>query len=152
MLQLDCDVSNDQPHPLPVPMRSWFKDGELIYTQLLHSTPDASEFLMNHTILQLGVLDPHIFLLLTSGGIYYNTQVTNITLPSMLTDRSITIDEASELVFSILLGKWTCIVSNSLGTSSVHYVISECGKCSPLNAIRWWMLYWVMNFILRFIK
>lgn len=140
-LQLGCDVINDPlnpPLPLPTPTRSWFKDGELIYSALLDDPPDASKFLMNNTIFVLGVLDPATLTLPSDGKIYYNTQVVNITSPSLIAHIT-TIDQAREEVFDFVLGNWTCVVSNNLGTVSLQHIISECGKYSLENLC--WLLH-----------
>ena len=129
-LNLECDVHNDPanlPNPQPTPTRSWYKDGTLVYTAQLGVMPDATEFFMNNTILQLGVLEPKIMLLTTDGQISYNINVDNITVPALL-PQGTTINHAREQVFNLLLGIWTCVVSNRFGTTFVNYTISECGK------------------------
>ena len=130
VLNLMCDVRNDPsnpPIPLPTPTRSWFKDGNLIYSAQLSAFLDASGFLMNNTILALGVLTPMILTLQQDGQIWYNTRVDNITQPGMIPEVT-TIDQARELVFDLSLGMWTCAVNNMFGTAAVEYLIRECGK------------------------
>ena len=130
MLNLECDVHNDpasSPIPQPTPTRSWYKDGNLVYTAEIGVMPDVTELFMNNTILQPGVLEPQIISLTTDGQILYNIHVDNISQPMLLLGGT-TINKAREQVFDFLLGIWTCVVSNSFGTTFVNYMISECGK------------------------
>ena len=114
--------------PQPSPRRTWFKDGEQVYSAISGFTPDPSEFVMMNPILMPGVLDPITFSTLSDGSIAYNYEVENITSPQLLPPGTTTIDEAKQQVFELLLGNWTCMVSNTLGSATITYVISDCGK------------------------
>lgn len=127
---LECDVLNDPnmpPIPLPTPTRSWFRNGVRVYTATLEDTPDANEFLMNNTILTLGVLDPQVFTLATDGSVTFQTAVTNITSPQLIPDIA-NVEEAEQELFDLLLGTWTCEASNNLETVRIMYTIRACGE------------------------
>ena len=72
----------------------------------------------------LGVLDPVVFSAASDGGLFFNTEVNNITVPSLVPDVT-TVFEAREQVYDILFGNWTCMISNDLGSSSIEYIITD---------------------------
>ena len=114
--------------PQPSPRRTWFKDGEQVYSAISGFTPDPSEFVMMNPILMPGVLDPITFSTLSDGSIVYNYEVENITSPQLLPPNTTTEEEAEQQVFELLLGNWTCMVNNTLGSATITYVITDCGK------------------------
>ena len=129
---LGCEVLNDAqipPLPIPTPTRTWFRNNDQIYSTTLGNPPadDAMEFLMNNTILMLGVVDPQAFTLVVDGSITFQTNVDNITLPNVIPDIESN-EEAAEMLFQLLLGTWTCTASNNLGTATIMYTIRECGE------------------------
>ena len=124
VVELDCIILNS---PQPSPLRSWFKDGELVYSTISGLTVDPNDFLMDNPILVPGVLDPSPFTALGDGRIFYNYDIMNISVPSMLPPGT-TLEQATQEVFDLLIGNWTCLVNNTLGSSTVTYVIRECGK------------------------
>lgn len=126
-ITLECEsVNNAQP----TPVRTWFKDGEVVYSETVGFSIDLdSEYLMQRPILTPGVLNPITLTLLSAGTVIYNYLVFNITMPQALPD-DFTLQQARQEVFEILLGTWTCIVNNTLGsTPPITYTIRECGKC-----------------------
>ena len=132
MIVLHCEIPNEPtmpPLPLPTPSRSWFKDGKLVYIAELETVPDVDEYTMDNPVLITGVLTPDVFSATTDGTILYNTQVDNITF-AMPLPLGTTILQARQLVFDGLIGNWTCVANNTLGSSSVTYVIKECGELS----------------------
>ena len=127
MIQLDCKIQADPPIPLPTPSRSWFKDGELVYTAPLETVPDVDEYTMANPVLITGVLTPGVFSATADGTIFYNTEVENITFAMPLPPGT-TVEQARVMVFDGLLGNWTCVGNNTLGSSSVTNIIRECGE------------------------
>ena len=130
VVMLECEIPNDPsnpPTPQPLPLQSWFKDGELVYTAPLDNTPDIDDFTMDNPVLIPGVLVPTTFTASADGTISYSTEVMNITFLPQLPP-STTTEQARQMLFDLLLGNWTCVANNSLGTSSVTYTIRECGE------------------------
>ena len=124
--ELDCDVLIYSPTPIPNPQRTWMRNNDVVYTAELGAAPDASEFIMNNTILMPGVLDPQTFTVLSDGQIFFTYQVENISAPGMIPDVMST-EAAERILFNLLLGTWTCSASNELGSDSITYTIRECG-------------------------
>ena len=126
VIELECMILKGQPSPL----RSWFKDGELVYSAISGLDFDASDFLSDNPLLIPGVLDPTPFTALKDGIIFYNYDIMNISVPSMLPPGT-TLEQATQEVFDLLIGNWTCLVNNTLGLAMVTYTIRECGKLIP---------------------
>ena len=134
-LVLECSVDHSVPRPVPQPLLSWYKDGEPVsFAQLGESAQLNESFLTAYPILNLGVFDVPSFQVFPDGRVILATNFNNITLP-MLGNLSATttLEQARELVFDVFCGNWTCLVSNSLGSSSVQYTVGECGKCFLLT-------------------
>ena len=130
VVMLECEIPNDPsnpPTPQPLPLQSWFKDGELVYTAPLGTIPDIEDFVMDKQVLMPGVLDPTTFTADGDGTISYSTVVMNISIPVFLPPNT-TIEQARQMLFDLLLGNWTCVANNSLGTSSVTHIVRECGE------------------------
>lgn len=130
-LSLDCTVDNSVPQPVPIPLQSWYKDGELVSSAQIHeSTEPIMSFVMANQLLMMGVFDFSPLQVLLGGTLVLTTTFTNITNP-MLGQLSpdTTIAQARELLFETFLGNWTCLVNNSLGSSSVEYIVREYGRC-----------------------
>ena len=124
IVNLECEIlGNPQPNPL----RSWFKDGELVYSAINGFSPNPSDFFMNNPILVPGVLDPITLSALSDGTIVYNYEVRNITSPQQLPPGT-TEAQIEQQVFDLLLGNWTCIVNNTLGSTTITYLITDCGE------------------------
>ena len=132
MIALECEIPIEPtmpPIPFPYPSRSWFKDGKLVYIAPISTVPDISDYTVDNPVLKPGVLTPDVFAALSDGTILYNTQVENIIF-AMPFPPGTTILQARQLVFNGLIGNWTCVANNLLGSSSVTYVIKECGELS----------------------
>ena len=130
MVLLGCEIPNEAtnpPLPFPTPSRSWFKDGELVYIADLETVPDVDEYTMANPVLITGVLTPDVFSATADGTIFYNTEVENITFAMPLPPGT-TVEQARVMVFDGLLGNWTCVGNNTLGSSSVTNIIRECGE------------------------
>ena len=125
IVTLECGLLNI---PQPQAMRTWFKDGGLIYTELTDSAVDLSDYFTQFPILMTGILDPAAFTATSDGTIFLDYTVDNITLPELL-PQGTTFEQAREEVFDLLLGNWMCTVNNTLGsTTPVTYIIRECGE------------------------
>ena len=120
-----CRINSNGATPFPIPQRSWYKDGELVYTANDGTLPDASEYFMKYPILMLGVLEPQSLHLFANGDLAYITDVNNITNNNLIPDIADK-EAARRYVFNHLLGNWTCFVSNNLGNDYVSNII--CGK------------------------
>ena len=137
---LDCTILDNVPHPIPLPDRSWFRNGVLVASaQYYQNLILDMAFLMEFPIFTAGVFDFAPLIIASTGQLYYITQFTNITMP-MLGGLPPDIDfpTARGLLFDLLLGNWTCVANNSLGSSSVEYIIRDCGKLTtvcPINNI-----------------
>ena len=132
--ELDCAILDDVPQSVPLPDRSWFRDGVLaVSAQSGQDLNLEASFTMMFPIFNLGVFNFPSLTLTTDGQITYSTQFTNITMP-MLGDLPPDIDlpTARAMVFNLLPGTWMCFVNNSLGSASVEYVIRECGKLTTV--------------------
>lgn len=125
---LRCDVRDSSSRANPSPLRSWYKDGELVYSAESFSSPDLSDYFDNHPIFTIGVLEPVVLTFTSSGTFHYNIQVENVTFPALLPPCT-TLDQARQEVFDLLLGTWTCVVENTLGRDSVTYTFREAGEC-----------------------
>ena len=132
--ELDCTILGDIPQPVPLPDRSWFRDGILVASaQSGQNLNLEASFTMMFPIFIAGVFDITAITLTADGLISYTTRFINITMP-MLGDLPPDIDlpTARAMVFNLLPGTWTCFVNNSLGSASVEYVIRECGKLTTV--------------------
>ena len=129
MLNLECDVDFNVPRPIPRPLLSWFKNGELVSSAQLYDTTAIDEsFLTANPVLTPGVFDVILFGVLSDGTAVLTTIFTNITSPVLGNlPPDTTHEQARELLFSTYLGNWTCFVNNSIGSSSVEYIVREYG-------------------------
>ena len=133
-----CAINSNGAPPFPIPQRSWYKDGELVYTANDGTLPDASEYIMKYPIFMPGVLEPQALFLYDDGTIFYSIPIYfiinyNDLIPDLIPD--IADKEAvRRYLFNHLLGNWTCFVSNNLGNDSVSYIITDCGKnCANID-------------------
>ena len=136
LTRLSCDVDYSKlPHPIPLPTRSWFKDSQLVSSTLYGVAAEIDEsFLMENPILNLGVFDFLPLQILSDGDITLFNGFSNITSRELgMLSPSTTLEQAREKLFDIFLGNWTCIVNNSLGSSSVEYILRENGECMHVN-------------------
>lgn len=129
--ELSCGIQSS-PVLYPTPVRSWFRNGELVYTAFHGYPPDVSDFIMKHTILMPGVLDPVVFIATSSGSITFDTHVVNISQPMAIPSVT-TVEGAREQVFNLLIGNWTCVVTNELGTDSVTHTFTSCSELTRIN-------------------
>ena len=128
LITFECNTERaGHPYPLPRASRSWFKDGQLVSSTLIGDAVFIDEsFLMAHPILNMDVFDTPPLTLLPNGDVIMYLGLRNITSPfSGMLALTTTIEQARDMVFDILLGNWTCVVNNSLGTSSVEFIIRE---------------------------
>ena len=123
---LECDYV-EAPYPIPIPQRSWYKDGELVYSAPVFSVPDASAFFAANPLLGLGALSPPPIRTLSDGSILLSNHVENITSPSLLPPGT-TVEQVKEQLRTLLLGNWTCTLNNTLGDASHTHMIRECSK------------------------
>ena len=128
-LKLNCDVSYaTPPRPFPLPTRSWFRNGELVYTVDIGAEIDNNNFTRKHLILLPNLVEPTVFVTKTNGIIQFNTEVSEIKIPIFgLTSTEVARDQLYDVIF----GNWTCVVRNDLGSSSIEYIVTEkCGECT----------------------
>ena len=76
-----------------------------------------------------GLFSPDTLIASFDGSLTYNTRVDNITSPSVLADLGIAASDVEELIFNRLLGNWTCVLQNDVGTAIVQYLVHENRKC-----------------------
>lgn len=125
-ISLRCDVANEAQPPA---LRTWLKDGELVYSELDGDSIDSDEYSIENQILLPGVLDPVTFTTFGDGSIAYNYDVMNISVPAFVPEGVTTPQQARDVVFDLLLGNWTCVLNSSLGSPDpITYLIRECGK------------------------
>ena len=125
---LECNTERGgHPNPLPRASRSWFKDGQMVSSTLIGGSALIDEsFLMAHPILNIEVFDTPPLTLVPYGDLIVYLGFRNVTSPfSGMLAPTTSIEQARDMVFDILLGNWTCLVNNSLGTSSIDYVVRE---------------------------
>ena len=127
---LSCTVSNEVPRPVPQPTITWLRNGVPAASALFGGVFDVDmSFLVRFPILNPGVFSFPIFHVLFTGELLFSTEFTNITNPMLGNlPESTTRRQARAMLFDILLANWTCMASNSLGTSSVEHHIGMCGK------------------------
>lgn len=127
---LPCPIPNEIPRPVPLPTRTWFRDGVLAASALRGETVNVDmAFLMQFPILNMGAFDTAPFQVLVSGDLVFTTAFTNITNPMMAgLAPGTTLSQARAMLFDILLANWTCVANNSLGASSISNFIRMCGK------------------------
>ena len=125
---LTCDVA-DLPQPIPLPTRVWLKDGQIVSSMQYHAFAEIDElFLMENPILTIGVFDIPAFQVLPDGTTILFAGFGNITSTELgMIAPDTTLDEARKMLLNIFLGNWTCLVNNSLGSSSVEYILSGNG-------------------------
>ena len=125
---LTCDVA-DLPRPIPLPTRFWFKDGQIVSSMQYGASAEIDElFLMENPILTIGVFDFPAFQVLLDGTTVLFTGFSNISSPELgMIAPGTTLEEARKMLLNIFLGNWTCLVNNSLGSSSVEYILSGNG-------------------------
>ena len=125
--------------PVPPPSLAWFRDGQQIaFTESYERSFDLTEdstmrFLMENPILinnvfSFGGAPLPTFQFLQAGEIVISTQFDNITdrMMGMLAP-DVTIGEARNMIYDILLANWTCVANSSLGVASVENVFRMCG-------------------------
>ena len=90
-------------------------------------------FLMDNPILMSGVFSSGgvplpAFQIFSSGEIVVSTEFDNIT-DRMMGDLAddVTLGEARNIIYGILLANWTCVANSSLGVASVENVFRMCG-------------------------
>ena len=128
---LGCDyVRLNEPEPLPIPQRSWYEDGQLVYSAPIGSDPNISEFLAANPLLTLGVYEKPLQTL-SYGGILLLGGVLEIGSPSLLPPNT-TLEQANEQILALVVGNWTCQLNNTFGSSSVTYTIRECGELNQI--------------------
>ena len=129
-LDLECEIDLNVPQPIPPPLLSWFKDGELVSSAEFGQIPEFSmSFLTANPNLMPGVFDIDPLQIMSDGTLMLTTRFTNISFPiaSGNLPPDTTLEQARELLFSSFLGNWMCFVNNSIGSSSVEYVVTEYG-------------------------
>ena len=129
-LNLECIVDLNVPRPIPPPLLSWFKNGELVSSVEYGQIPSFTmSFLTANPNLTPGVFDIDPLQITSDGTVMLTTQFTNISLPIDLGNLppDITLEQARELLFDNFLGNWMCFVNNSIGSSSVEYIVTEYG-------------------------
>ena len=126
MIPLECEIHNN---PQPNPTRSWFKDGELVYSVLSGTSVSPTAYYMKYPILEFGVLEPPVFSAISDGTIYFNYEVKTIAFPDELSPNT-TIEQARQMVLEHLVGNWTCKVNNTFGSaiSITYIIIDQCSK------------------------
>ena len=133
---LECNVDDPSlPNPIPPPMRSWFKDGQLVSSIQYGEIEDitASYLVTANPILMQSVFDVISPFAILHGAVILTNQINNISNPMLGNlPNGTTLEEARGLLFDIFLGNWTCLVNNSLGSSSVEYILRENGECIRL--------------------
>ena len=129
----------DVPEPVPAPTLAWFRNGrriaftEMFGTAFELSEPSLMRFLMENPILMNNVFSSGgvplpAFQILSSGEIVVSTEFDNIT-DRMMGDLAddVTLGEARNMIYDILLANWTCVANSSLGVASVENVFRMCG-------------------------
>ena len=138
-VQLKCTVINEVPRPIPPPTLRWFRNGvKAAHATFGEAFSVDTNFLMKFPILTTGVFGLingsiiSTFQVLASGELLFNTLFDNI-MNAVLGNlsESTTPAQARAMLFDILLGNWTCVANNSLGTSAVEHHIGICGKLEP---------------------
>ena len=128
-LNLGCLVSLDvAPRPIPVPIRTWTKDGVVIYSTQAGTSVETDNFTNTNPIFTPGLFNPDVLVTPPDGNIQYQTTFSNTTAPQILDMIGITEDEARVQVLNFALGTWNCTTTNTLGTDSIQVIIRMCGK------------------------
>ena len=127
---LECMIDDPSlPDPVPLPTRSWFKDGQLVSTTRDGEDADisTSSLAAQNPILMTSF---SFIFISRDGSLILNNGINNISNP-MLGNLlpNATVEQAMELLIDIFLGNWTCLVNNSLGSSLVEYILRRTGKC-----------------------
>lgn len=102
----------------------------------MDSNPNLTTFITEHPILTLGLLDPVVLTSNSSGTIYYNTRVHNVTRLELLPLSITTAAQVEQLVYDLLLGNWTCVVENDMGCDSITYTIKEPGEQHCMKTVK----------------
>jgi hypothetical protein len=113
----------------PHPVRTWVKDGQLIYSRTDSSSAAVNESfyaVRNNSLFLPQVVDPPPFDAVSfPGGIFLDTEASNLSMP-FLAPPGVTTDNVARAVFNSLLGDYMCSQSNVYGTDSARTTISEC--------------------------
>ena len=134
-LQIICnDV--DVMGAVPVPSRSWYKDGILAITQLDFGQVSFNEEFFNlgrNGLLRFNALDPSALITIPGsspsgyGELFLNFKDLNISSPDLLPS-GVDANNLDRELFSVLLGRWECRANNTFGEDSAVTEISDCGK------------------------
>ena len=128
-ISLECGIIEDEvPTPVPIPIRTWTKDGVVIYSDEVGQLPDVDAFVMDNPIYTSGIFDPGVLVTPRDGSIIFSTTFDNATASTFLEMIGFTPATAREELLRFALGTWTCTASNNLGNVSINYVIRRCGK------------------------
>ena len=134
-LQIICNDVNEMG-VVPVPSRSWYKDGILAITQLDFGQVSFNEDFLNqgrNGLLRFGTLEPSALIAIPGaspsgyGELFLNFMNLNITGPGLLPS-GVNASNLDNEVFSVLLGRWECRVDNTFGEDSAVTELSDCGE------------------------
>ena len=126
-ISLECQIPYRPPLAYPNPKRTWTKDGILIHSTPHGENPDLTTYVNGRTLLMPGSLHPTPLTATKDGSIVISYRVNRISSSSIFKE-GYDLSTARDGVFKLLLGTWTCGVSNSYGSDVVTTEIMDCGK------------------------
>ena len=138
---LTCDINSNERTPtrsraFPTPDRAWFSEGELLYRAGANDAPpdtrDFLEFFMdplapNRILLAPDSVFPSVLQTRDGGGLQFNLQTENLTLPELMYPMGVTADNFQTAAFQAIVGEWTCEANNTFGMDTATSVIRLCG-------------------------
>ena len=142
VLTLTCSIPNSDANvarmmnisqAFPTPARAWFQDGDLLYRDLITTSPAVmlDYFMMSagRMLLAADAVVPAPLFPAANGGIVFNTEVMNASRIEALTGSAF---EAGRVMvrrdlIQAITGTWRCEANNTFGSDSATSTIRICG-------------------------
>lgn len=137
--RLSCGINSNEGTPtqsraFPTPDRAWFLNGDELYQAGANDPPpetrDFPEFFMDpptRILLAPDSVFPSVLQTRDDGGLQFNLQAENLTLPEAMLPPGVDPDNFRPDILAAIVGDWTCEANNSFGMDTATSTIRICG-------------------------